>query len=192
MKICFIDTETTGLDVKKHGIIQLAAIMEIDGEVVGRFDAKMRPASSCACDPKALEISGHTVEQIREFRPEADVFRDFLEFLGVHISKFDKLDKAIFSGYNSPFDNEFIRQLFERNGDKFFGSWFWSGTVDVMGLALLRLADSRSSMENFKLGTVANSVLGAESVQMLTMEYGLHNAMTDIEITREIFHAVRR
>lgn len=192
MKICFIDTETTGLDAKRHGIIQIAAIMEIDGVEAGRFETLLRPSPTCACDHKALEVSGHTVEEIKGFKPEADAFREFMDFLGAHISKFDKADKAIFSGYNAPFDNEFIRQLFERNGDKFFGSWFWSGTVDVMGLALLNLADQRAQMENFKLGTVAARVLGIDRVEELTAAHGLHNAMTDIEITREIFRAVRR
>ena len=191
MKICFIDTETTGLDSKRHGIIQIAAIMEIDGVEAGRFETFLRPASTCACDAKALEISGHTVEEIRGFKPEPDAFRDFMDFLGAHVSKFDKTDKAIFSGYNAPFDNEFVRQLFERNGDKFFGSWFWSGTVDVMGLALLKLADQRAGMENFKLGTVASHVLGFHRVQELSEANGLHNAMTDIEITRENFRAER-
>lgn len=190
MKICFIDTETTGLDAKRHGIIQIAAIMEIDGVEVGRFEAFIRPASTCACDAKALEISGHTVEEIKGFKPEPQAFREFCDFLGQHCEKFERTDKVIFSGYNAPFDNQFIREFFERNGDKYFGSWFWAGTVDVMGLALLRLADQRSQMPDFKLGTVADFVLGSERIAELTETHGLHNAMTDIEITREVFRAV--
>jgi DNA polymerase-3 subunit epsilon len=187
MKMCYIDTETTGLDAKRHGIIQIAAIMEIEGEVVDRINLDIRPASCCACDAKALEISGKTLEQIKEFPHEADQFREFCAWLGAHVEKFDRMDKAFFCGYNSPFDVEFMRMLFERNGDKYFGSWFWSGSIDVMGLALLKLRDVRHEMENFKLGTVAEKVLGAETVAKMTSEIGLHNAMTDIELTREIF-----
>ncbi len=187
MKMCYIDTETTGLDAKRHGIIQIAAIMEIDGEVVDRINLDIRPSSCCACDAKALEISGKTLEEIKGFPHEADQFREFCAWLGKYVEKFDKTDKAFFCGYNSPFDVEFMRAFFERNGDKYFGSWFWSGSIDVMGLALLELRDVRHKMENFKLGTVAEKVLGAEAVAKMTSKIGLHNAMTDIELTREIF-----
>lgn len=190
VKLCYIDTETTGLDAKRHGIIQLAAIMEIDGEEVSTFSEKMRPASTCAADHSALEISGNTVEMIKTYRPESEVYRDFVEWLGQFVGKFDKLDKAFFCGYNSPFDVEFVRALFERNGDKFFGSWFWSGSIDVMGAALWSLRDQRPRLENFKLGTVAEHVLGSR-VAELTADAGLHDALTDIRLTRELHMRVR-
>lgn len=187
MKTCFIDTETTGLDAKRHGIIQIAAIMDIDGIAVDKINLDIRPASCCACDHSALEVSGKTLEEIKAFTHESDQYRTFCEWLGKYVSKFDRNDKAFFSGYNSPFDVEFMRMFFERNGDKYFGSWFWSGSIDVMGLALLRLRSERHAMPNFKLGTVAEKILGADVVAEMTSKIGLHNAMTDIELTREIF-----
>ena len=190
VKLCYIDTETTGLDAKRHGIIQLAAIMEIDGEEVSTFSEKMRPASTCAADTSALEISGNTIEMIKTYRPESEVYRNFVEWLGQFVGKFDKLDKAFFCGYNSPFDVEFVRALFERNGDKFFGSWFWSGSIDVMGAALWSLRDQRPRLANFKLGTVAEHVLGSR-VAELTADAGLHDALTDIRLTRELHMRVR-
>jgi DNA polymerase III epsilon subunit-like protein len=53
MKICFVDTETTGLDAKRHGIIQIAAIMEVNGVEAERFETFIRPAPTCACDARA-------------------------------------------------------------------------------------------------------------------------------------------
>ena len=190
VKLCYIDTETTGLDAKRHGIIQLAAIMEIDGDEVSTFSEKMRPASTCAVDHSALEISGNTIDMIRAYRPEAEVYRDFVAWLGSHIDKFSKTDKAFFCGYNSPFDVEFVRAFFDRNGDKYFGSWFWSGSVDVMGAALWALRDQRAGLLNFKLGTVATHVLGSRAAE-LTADVGLHDALTDIRITRELHIRVR-
>ena len=32
MKLIYLDTETTGLDSRKHGMVQLACIIEIDGD----------------------------------------------------------------------------------------------------------------------------------------------------------------
>jgi len=62
MKICYIDTETTGLDAKACGIIQLAAIMEIDGEIVSEFETKIRPFDGCSISPEALAVSGTKME----------------------------------------------------------------------------------------------------------------------------------
>ena len=190
VKLCYIDTETTGLDAKRHGIIQLAAIMEIDGEEVSTFSEKMCPASSCAADPSALEISGNTIEMIKAYRSEAEVYRDFVAWLGQHVSKFDKFDKAFFCGYKSPFDIEFVRALFSRNCDNYFGSWLWSGSVDVMGAALWSLRDRRHDLPNFKLGTVADFVLG-DRAKDLSAETGLHDALTDIRVTYEIHRRIR-
>lgn len=189
VKLCYIDTETTGLNAKEHGIIQLAAIMEIDGVEVDTFSQKIRPASCCRADLKALEISGSTIEMIKTYMPEHDAYLSFVAWLGKHISKFDKLDKAFFCGYNSPFDVEFLRALFDRNGDSYFGSWFWSGSIDVMGAALWNLREDRHKLANFKLGAVADFVLG-ERAQALAAETGLHDALTDIRVTRELHKAI--
>lgn len=190
MKYCYIDVETTGLDPKRHGIIQLAAIMDIDGKEVSRYSEKIRPASSCAADKDALKISGNTVEMILDYQPEALAYRAFASWLGEHVDKFNKSDKAFFCGYNSSFDNQFVREFFARNNDPYFGSWFWSGTIDVMAFALHHLSATRPGMENFKLGTVAAQILGPNRVSEITAEVGLHDAMTDIVLTREIFQKI--
>ena len=192
MKICYIDTETTGLDAKTCGIIQLAAIMEIDGEVVSEFETKIRPFDGCSISTEALAVSGAKLEDLDGFPQEWEALRAFLEWLGKHVSKFDKSDKAFFSGYNTPFDIEFVRKFFERNGDKYFGSWFWSGSLDVMGFALWHLATKRHLMPNFKLGTVADEVLGKERAAQIMGAEGLHNALGDIRLTREIMKVVAR
>ena len=192
VKYCYIDCETTGLDSKHHGIIQLAAIMEINGEEVSRYSEKIRPASSCAADASALKVSGNTIEMIRGYAPEPVAHDAFSDWLSRDIGKFDKSDKAFFCGYNSSFDNQFVREFFSRNNDPYFGSWFWSGTIDVMALALHHLAASRPEMENFKLGTVATKILGPDRVAEITNKVGLHDAMTDIVLTREIFREITK
>ena len=42
-KIFYFDTETTGLDPKRHDIIQLAYIVEINGEVKEEGEFKLQP-----------------------------------------------------------------------------------------------------------------------------------------------------
>jgi DNA polymerase-3 subunit epsilon len=189
-KICYIDTETTGLDAQRHGIIQLAAIMEINGEAVGQFEIKICPHNSCEISAEALEISKTTLAEIQDYTVEVHALSQFRSWLGQYVSKFDRLDKAFFCGYNAGFDERFVRALFERQGDQFYGSWFWAGTIDVMGFALYNLRHKRPTLPNFQLGTVAKFVLGSR-VEELTSEFGLHNALTDIRITRELFEKVK-
>lgn len=191
VKICYIDTETTGLDAKRCGIIHLAAIMDIDGQEVDSFETRIRPANGLEISDEALAVSGTAREDLETFPSEDLALHTFRFWLGMHVDKFAKTDKAFFAGYNSPFDIEFVRALFERNCDKYFGSWFWSGSIDVMGAALWTLREERHKLPNFKLGTVAEHVLGSR-VAELTADAGLHNAMTDIRITRELHQRITK
>lgn len=191
-KIIYLDTETTGLDPRRCGIIQLAAILDIDGQEMDSIDLRMRPADGLEISDEALTISGTKREDLDNLPTEREAHAAFLRWLGKHIDKFSKTDKAFFSGYNTPFDIEVVRAWFLRQGDKFFGSWFWSGTIDVMGAALWTLRDQRRHLPDFKLGTVARHVLGVERIDAMTAEAGLHNALTDIRITRALHQEITR
>jgi DNA polymerase-3 subunit epsilon len=186
-KLLFLDTETTGTEPKIHGIIQIAAILEVDGQEAERFEVRIRPWDGCVYDPDALKVSGATREAIEVYVPEPTAWVLFIQFLGRHISKYYKDDKAFLVGYNAPFDDQFLRALAERCGDKYLGSYKWPDLIDVRGLAALRLMSVRGDLPNFKLGTVAQTVLGKTRMEAILQERGLHDAMADIDITRELF-----
>lgn len=190
MKICYIDTETTGVDSKLDGIIQIAAIMEINGEVVGEFESRVRPFDGCRISEEALAVSGTNPKDLDGFPQPREVHKAFVGWLSGYIDKFSRDDKAFFAGYNSGFDVNFVREFFTRCGDNYFGSWFWSGSLDAMVMALYRLRESRHMMRDFKLGTVANHVLGADRVAEIIASEGLHNALADIRLTRELMKGI--
>ena len=107
--------------------------------------------------------------------------------LDKYVDRFNKKDKFFLVGYNNAsFDNQFLRKFFEDNGDKYFGSWFWSNSIDVMVLASAYLATRRPDMENFKLSTVAKT-LGVNVDDEL-----LHNALYDIRLTKAVFDIVTK
>ena len=60
MKIIYIDVETTGLGCPESGLVQLAGAIELDGEVVERFDFHMRPFPEDAISDEALAVNGLT------------------------------------------------------------------------------------------------------------------------------------
>ncbi len=186
-KYVLIDTETTGTDPVKNGIIQLSGIIvverpgdESNGEA--SFDLKMQPFPADIIEDSALAVTGTTREELATRMLCFDGYKEFLRLLGRHISKFDRHDKAWMVGYNVGFDDSFLRQWFQKAGDKYFGSWFWWPPIDVAVLAAMKLRDRRADLPDFKQGTVAEA-LGIE-----VDKTPLHDALYDIGICRQIYN----
>lgn len=184
-KLLFFDLETTGTQVDKHGIHQISGAVVIDGKAVETFNFHVQPNPAAEHDPVALEVGGVTSEQIMAYPAMGIIYKKFVSMLAKYVNRYDRSDKFFLVGYNNAsFDNQFLRAWFTQNGDKYFGSWFWSNCFDVMVLATPALANVRHKMENFKQGTVAKT-LGIE-----VDDAKLHDALYDIEICRAIFEKV--
>ena len=178
----FFDAETTGTNPKQHSIVQLSGLIEIDDKVVDSFDYDVRPHPKAKIEAEALRINNKTEEQILGFPPMEDVQRAFVKKLGEYINKFDSKDKAYLVGFNNrQFDDIFLRMFFELCGDKFFGSWFWQDSLDVLVLASQYLLDRRTGMSSFKLKRVA------KELGIVVDEKKLHDSVYDVELTREIY-----
>ena len=185
MKQLFFDLETTGLDHEKHGVHQLSGMIVINGEIKETFNFKVQPRAGALVSQEALAIANVTVDILRTYKPLQDTYNEFVAILSKYVDKFNKNDKFFLVGYNNAsFDNQFLRSWFTANGDKYFGSWFWSNSFDVMVLATPYLAAKRASMENFKLLTVAKAC----GVQV--DESKLHDADYDIYLTHEVYKKV--
>lgn len=185
MKLFFFDLETTGTLVNRHGIHQISGKIVIDGEEKESFDYHVQPNPQAQIEPAALEVGGVTEEQIKAYPPMGQIYNKVVAMLGKYVDKFDKKDKFYLVGYNNAsFDNQFFRAWFIQNGDKYFGSWFWSNCMDVYVMATPFLADRRADMKDFKQGTVAKT-LGIK-----VDDEKLHDALYDIEICRAIYDKV--
>lgn len=181
-KLLVFDLETTGVMHWKNGIHQLSGMVVIDGEVKEKFNFKVRPNPAAQIEQESLDVGKVTIEDIKAYPIMEDVYMDFCRMLARYVDKFKKTDKFHLVGYNNAsFDNQFLRAFFVQNGDKYFGSWFWSDTIDVMVLASQFLKDVRHKMENFKLMTVAKE-LGIE-----VEEEKLHDAHYDIHLTYQAY-----
>lgn len=181
----FLDLETTGVNPKRHSIHQIAGLVEVDGEVVEEFNILTRPHPKAEITPEALTTCNVTEEQILNYEPMEVGYRSLLAVLGRYIDKYDRTDKAYLVGFNNrAFDDIFLRRWFTQNGDSFFGSWFWTDTLDVLVLASQYLIGRRSAMQSFKLKRVALE-LGLE-----VDKDKLHDAFYDIKLTRDIYQIV--
>lgn len=178
----FYDVETTGVNYRQHGIHQLSGLVEINGQVKERFNWYVKPNPKAKIDPEALAISGITEDDFDMYPEMADVFKEFKKLLDRYINRFDKTEKAWLVGYNNRgFDDDFLRAWFDQNGDNFFGSYFWSDSLDVMVLASQHLIPFRKIMPSFKLKRVAMQ-LGIP-----VDESKLHDSSYDIDLTRSIY-----
>lgn len=183
-KYIFIDTETTGVNPKENGIIQLAGLIAFEENgtyaEMERFNYFIRPLEQNKIESRALEVNNLTTEQLMHFPEAIDVYMDFIRTMGKYIDKYNRNDKFQFVAYNARFDFDFIREWFANLGDVYFGSWFHFPPLDVMNMAAFLLNDQRKNLANFKLETVAN-YLG------LAPEGQLHDAYTDIILTKNIY-----
>ena len=184
-KLLYLDLETTGLYPWKNAVVQISGEVEIDGETKEKFNLLVCPFAGQIIEDSALKVNGRTREEIKTFDSPLTAFNTFKNILEKYINKWSKTDKFFMVGYNShSFDSEFLRAFFKRNGEKYYGSYFWSAGHDVMLLAAYKLAEERHKMKDFKLLTVARQ-LGIE-----VDESRLHDAEYDIEITKAMYKEV--
>jgi DNA polymerase-3 subunit epsilon len=185
MKKIFFDFETTGLDPDACAVIEMAFLMEKGGEVVEEFHTEVRPHAGAALEETALKMAGHTPETLKALPKPPEVHAALTAFLGRHIDQYDRGDKAVLCGFNNrAFDDKFLRAWFERQGDKWFGSWFLQQSLDASPLALEYLLARRASMPSFRLRDVA------KELGLPVDGDSLHGALYDARLAREIYRIV--
>lgn len=181
----FFDLETTGVSYWKHGIHQIAGAIEIDGKVVQHFEFKVQPNPAALIEDEALAVSNVTRTELSFYPTMGSVYAELIKMLATYVDKFNKTDKFFLVGYNNcSFDNAFFRAFFVQNGDQYFGSWFWSSTIDVMVLAAEYLKLERHKMPDFKQASVA------KWLKINVDESRLHDAKYDVEVLMEIYKYV--
>ena len=182
MKTLFIDLETTGLSGNKDTIIELAAILDQGGKEKAVFHKYCRPQERPGNFDKVTELTGITWEFLEKHGlPESVLFNSFLAFLDENVNKFDRADKMIFCAYNAKFDEWFIRQFFKRYDNKYFGAYFYTGVLDILGTVNFCIRRG--------LIGVPPSLKNADVAKFLKIkvdEKQLHSALYDMKLSKQI------
>ena len=176
-KILWFDTETTGLDPKKNDPVQIAGIIEIDGNIVEEFQVFSQPIKWENISEAALKVNGLDRDKLKKFASPKEAMNDLTETFGDFISKFDKGDKFYPAGYNVRFDLDFLSSWFRKQGDRYFGSWVNWRYIDPLPFIYLQDYKGDLNLPDYKLGTVAKH---------FGIELDAHDALSDIRATREI------
>lgn len=170
MIITFIDTETTGLDLFRHEVIDIAALQVSWSDnnflEISRFEAKIKPRKIKEASEVALKINGYTKKKWKEAADSAT----FLPLIRAYIETSDAV-----VGQNLVFDYRFINKMFESNAED---RPKWPKYIDTKWMADQLVHDNklkRSSLdflcEHYQIPTIGRA----------------HTAMTDVLRTFELF-----
>jgi len=180
-KAFYVDVETTGLHPWRNDIIQLACIIEINGEVVEEFTSRMQPFDYGAINEKALQVTGTRMEDLKEYPDPKIVYTQLVDVLGKYVNKFEKGDKFTPIAYNGKFDCEFLNGFFKKNDDRYYGSWFNWRIVDPLAYLYIMDFQRRIDLPNYKLSTVC---------QHFGIPIQAHDALSDIRATKKLWETL--
>ena len=175
-KVFWFDVETTGLDAQKQDVIQLAYMIEIDGEVKESGNVFMQPFSYENISQEALNVHGTTIEQLKSYQEPSSAYIELHKVLGRYVNKYDKTDKFQPAGYNVRFDLDFLKQFFIKNDDEYFGSFFNYKGIDPLPVLYFFDGTGRiNPLKNYKLETVC---------EYFEIGIDAHDALSDIRATK--------
>lgn len=149
----------------------------MDGEVKEEFNFHCQPDDYSVIEPKALEVNGMTVEELKTFEDPKVTYEKLIAIFERYVDKFDPADKFYPAGQNVSFDIEFLSEFFKRRGDKFFGSWQNWRCIDSRFMANFLAYAGIIKTESIKL---------ADLCKHFEVELDAHDAMSDIKASRQV------
>ena len=178
-KIFYFDTETTGLDPRKHDIIQLAYIVEINGEVKEEGEFRLQPMDYDTIEKGALEVNKTTIEQLKTYPQPKLVHGQIVNLLDKYVDKYNKQDKFLPAGFSVKFDMDMFRAFFFKNNHKYFGSYFGYYMLDPVPFLMFWEYKGLIKLDSYKLVDVC---------KYFDIKIDAHDALSDIKATRELIH----
>lgn len=179
MKLFYVDCETTGLDPVQDGMIQVAGMIEIDGEVKEEFNYKCKPFKGDMVHQKALDVNKVTLAELKAWDEPSVVYFKLKALFDKYVDKFDRRDKLYAVGQNVGFDLDFMREFFKKNKDNYFGSYVHYHKIDLIAITTIMRIAGKLQLENMKLETVMKALnIGAQT----------HDALDDVRAVRKVFY----
>ena len=183
MKFIWLDTETTTTDVKTGEIIQLGFVFINGDKIIDKGILYGRPTNVDVISPEWYDKIKLTNEEILAYPERKLMYEEFLNRLDKFIGRFDKQDKAIFSGYNTQFDLNFLCTMFSNEfNNPYLFSYIHKLQNDVMHMVYQYSLANCIILPDYKLETVCKH-FGIE-IQ------NAHNALHDIVATIKLFRVL--
>jgi DNA polymerase III epsilon subunit-like protein len=174
--ILFLDFETTGLDPKINGIIEMGYMIESRGQVICERCYQIRPYDDQVIDPQAMAIHNIDLSNPALMDPSY-VFELFL----MDVTKHARLD---FSAYRADFDWGFLEAYWKRNLKNKITDVFTGRVLDPRALLHNMHQWGLINLENYKLVTAAE----AFGIPL----FKAHSALDDIQATRDLYNKLKK
>ena len=181
-KLLWLDVETTGLDPKVNDIIQVAGIIEINGERKADFNFYCQPFNWVKISKRALAMQKKTMGDLKGYNTPDIIYNHLLALFDNYIDKYVKTDVFTPAGHNVWFDIRFLHQFFRKNHNQYFWSYITRKAIDLKPMAMRYKKAGKINPKNFKLETLAKE---------FNLELNPHDAMSDIIVTREIIKIIQ-
>lgn len=196
MRICWLDTETTGLDPIKNGLIQVAYIIEENGQIIGEDNVRIRPFVIDEINESALHTNHITKEQLEQY-PDAyqmakKLWNDLYEYTYINKEVDSKREHLWMAGHNVKFDYDFLDNFFQKANS--YRKIYCPDELENFSIKCLfdfHLIDT-FSVSNFlkycgvDFGTSHKLSALCEKFQIPLNENDAHDAMNDINATFQL------
>ena len=148
-----VDTETTGLDEKKHQILEVGILVIKNMEVVAELEVKIKHREYTVT-AKAMEANKINIpEHEKEALFEKEAAEKILEFLNKHKSEND--EGYIVIGQNVQFDIKFLEEMFLRVYKiKEYRQAISYRSLDIMQLAMIKNIEGKINLEKQDLDSI--------------------------------------
>ena len=158
------DLETTGFSDRIDSITEIGAIKVVDGQIVETsefiFQELVKPMFNRKIPHNVEQLTGITNEMVSNARNIQEIFPDFARFIG---------DNVLIGYNNASFDNRMLIRA-----GRYSRTIISNEFLDIKPLAKQKLA-----LENYKLGTVSESI-GIKNLQA-------HRALADAITTAKVY-----
>ncbi|MEH6764681.1 MAG: 3'-5' exonuclease [Aequorivita antarctica] len=169
--ICFIDFETTGIDLFLDDPIELGAILtNSNGEVLKEFHSYISPCSKNKFSKSAVEIHGMTFSDVSDSPTQREVINDFFQYFGTDFR---------FAGWNTNFDVGFFRKICHLNNKMELYNSIHYRHIDVQTICFIAVELNILDSSKASLSDLAD-YFGIQRKQK-------HSAIEDAFITFRIF-----
>ena len=169
-KILAFDLESSGIG-REYGLQQFAGIIYINGKKTDELKLDIKIFENDKIDQKAIDV--HGLDPKFGIPPES-AYKQIIDFFSKYVAKYDKNDKFTPLAFNGVFDLDHLNYFFEKNNDKYFGSWQNWNLIDPLPyfrvMRYLRLID----LPNLKLKDLC---------EHYGIELKAHDALSDIQAT---------
>ena len=168
--LAITDVETTGLDVRRHEIIEIGLVLvdQETFEIRDTLDIKVIPTHLETADPKSSLVAGFRPDHWTEAIPLKDAMEQYSA----------KTEGTVFASWNITFDWQFIEEAFRTTGVRDGIDYH---RIDLPSLAWLKFRNK--GLERIRLSEICK-IFGIEPEP--SPHRGINGAMKAYEVLKKL------